>query len=98
MTTESLIQLPPHDGHPGFTLRWPDGCQLAFQRGIDRAQDWLDNPHSGWLWTSFLVERDWWSAGCPRQAFEIGFLIRIHQRLCSPLGGNHEARQAQLRD
>lgn len=95
MTTDSLIQLLPNDGQPGLILRWPDGCQPAFQRGIDRAQDWLDNPYSGWLWTSFLVERDWWPSGCPRQAFEIGFLGRVHQRLCSPLGGDHEARQAR---
>lgn len=94
MITRSLIQLPPHDGHPGLNLHWPEGCQPAFERGMERAQDWLDNKHSGWLWTTFLVERDWWPAGCSRQAFEIGFLSRIHQRLCSPLGGSHEARLA----
>ncbi|WP_369959469.1 LasR-specific antiactivator QslA [Pseudomonas benzenivorans] len=34
--------------------------------------------------------------GAQRRAFEIGFLSRVHQRLCSPFGGNHQARKTCL--
>lgn len=96
MTGRFLIQLPSHDGHAGATIDWPEDCQQAFARGVARAQDWLGNAHSGWLWTTLMVERDWLPPGSQRRAFEVGFLSRIHQRLCSPLGGNHQARQASL--
>ncbi|TRO35684.1 hypothetical protein EQ831_17020 [Pseudomonas sp. ALS1279] len=35
--------------------------------------------------------------GAQRHAFELGFLSRIHQRLCSPLGGGHQALRTELR-
>lgn len=96
MTERFLTQLPSHDGHPGATIDWPEDCQQAFARGVARAQDWLTNANSGWLWTGLIVERDWLPPGTQRRAFEIGFLSRLHQRLCSPLGGNHQAKLTQL--
>jgi hypothetical protein len=36
---------------------------------------------------SMRIKRDALPAGVQRRAFEIGFLSRMHQRLCSPLGG-----------
>lgn len=96
MNERIIIYLPPADGHPGADISWPEDCRQAFNRGVDRAQDWLSNAHSGWLWTSFIVERDWLPPGNQRRAFEVGFLSRVHQRLCSPLGGNHQARRTCL--
>jgi len=36
-----------------------------------------------------------WPQDC-QLAFEIGFLGRVHPRLCSPFGGAHQARQTCL--
>lgn len=96
MSPPFVTRLPANDGHPGTAIHWTEDCEAAFNRGVARAQDWLSNRHSGWLWTTFIVERDWLPPGDQRRAFEVGFLSRVHQRLCSPLGGNHEARLAQL--
>lgn len=96
MSTRFLTHLPSHDGHPGAVIDWPEECQQAFARGVALAEDWLGNANSGWLWTGLLVERNGWPLGTQRHAFEVGFLSRIHQRLCSPLGGNHQARLARL--
>jgi len=60
------------------------------------AQAWLGDDNTGWLWANLIIERDALPAGMQRRAYEIGFLSRVHQRLCSPYGGSHQARQACL--
>ncbi|MGE8499457.1 MAG: LasR-specific antiactivator QslA [Pseudomonas sp.] len=89
--------LVSHDGHAGASIAWSQDCQQAFSDGVACANTWLDSDGSGWLWANLIVERDALPGGIERRAFEVGFLSRVHQRLCSPLGGNHQARQTLLR-
>lgn len=88
--------LATHDGHRGAIIKWPINCHHAFDQGVASAQAWLSSDNSGWLWANLIIERDVLPSAAQRRAFEIGFLSRVHQRLCSPLGGNHQARQTCL--
>lgn len=97
MIDRYIANLPAHDNHPGATFGWSEDSQPSFTRGVEVAQAWLDDPNSGWLWTNLLLERQRLPPGPQRHAFELGFLSRIHQRLCSPLGGSHLARRTALR-
>lgn len=97
MSKPSTSYLPTHDGHRGAIIKWPVDCRQAFDKGVSSAQAWLSNDDTGWLWANLIVERDALSAGVQRRAFEIGFLSRVHQRLCSPFGGNHQARRTCLK-
>jgi hypothetical protein len=91
MTKPFSSYLPGHDGHRGAVIKWSQNCQQAFEQGLACANTWLHNDDSGWLWANLIVERDAWPPGIQRRAFEIAFLSRVHQRLCSPAGGNHQA-------
>ncbi|WP_457932201.1 LasR-specific antiactivator QslA [Pseudomonas aeruginosa] len=75
--------LPPHDGHPGVEITWAADCSEAFNQGAKLAQSWLDNARSGWLWAVMIAERDLLPCAIERRAFEVGFLGRIHQRICA---------------
>ncbi|WP_313026612.1 LasR-specific antiactivator QslA [Pseudomonas lopnurensis] len=97
MNKPSTSYLPGHDGHRGAVIKWPENCHQAFDKDVASAQAWLGNDDSGWLWAGLILERDALPTGAQRRAFEIGFLCRIHQRLCSPVGGNHQARRACLK-
>ncbi|MDM8348759.1 LasR-specific antiactivator QslA [Pseudomonas sp. sp1636] len=88
--------LPSHDGQSGAVIEWPWDCQQAFDKGVICAQAWLSNDDTGWLWANLIIERDVLPGGLQRRAFEVGFLSRVHQRLCSPFGGNHQARKTCL--
>ncbi|WP_277372283.1 LasR-specific antiactivator QslA [Pseudomonas sp. AA-38] len=92
-----LTHLPSHDEQPPASFGWNADCQVSFDHGVQTAQAWLDNPNSGWLWANLLMERQLYPPGAQRHAFELGFLSRIHQRLCSPLGGEHQALRTELR-
>ena len=96
MNKPSTSYLPSHDGQRGAVIKWPQDCQQAFDQGVASAQAWLSNDDTGWLWANLIIERDALPAGVHQRAFEIGFLSRVHQRLCSVLGGNHQARQTCL--
>nr|WP_064494399.1 LasR-specific antiactivator QslA [Pseudomonas chengduensis] len=89
--------LPSHDGQPPAEFGWNADCQTSFDHGVQTAQAWLDDANSGWLWANLLLERQLYPPGAQRHAFETGFLSRIHQRLCSPLGGGHQALRTELR-
>ncbi len=91
-----LTRLSAHDGHPGAEFGWNEQNQESFLHGVQQAQAWLDDANSGWLWANLLLERQLFPPGAQRHAFELGFLSRIHQRLCSPLGGGHQARRTEL--
>ncbi|CAD5105961.1 LasR-specific antiactivator QslA [Zestomonas carbonaria] len=91
------FHLSAHDGHPAAEFGLAQGCRTAFDKGVAQAQCWLDNPNSSWLWVDFVIERELFLQHLQRHAFELGFLSRIHQRLCSPLGGGHQARNSALR-
>lgn len=97
MAERHITHLPTHDGHPGAAFGWNEQSQASFIHGVQQAQAWLDDANSGWLWANLLVERQLFPPGAQRHAFELGFLSRIHQRLCSPLGGGHQARRTELR-
>ncbi|MCY1553919.1 LasR-specific antiactivator QslA chain E [compost metagenome] len=88
--------LPSHDGQRSAVIEWPWDCQQAFDKGVACAQAWLSNNDTGWLWANLIIERDVLPGGLQRRAFEVGFLSRVHQRLCSPFGGNHQARKTCL--
>lgn len=92
-----LIHLPGNDGQPPAEFSWNVDCQVSFDHGVKTAQAWLDNANSGWLWANLLMERQLYLPGAQRHAFELGFLCRIHQRLCSPIGGGHQALRTELR-
>jgi hypothetical protein len=96
MTKPFISHLPSHDGQRGAAIRWTHNCQQAFHQGVTSAQAWLSNDDTGWLWANLIVERDALPAGVQRRAFEVGFLSRVHQRLCSPYGGSHQARRTSL--
>ena len=99
MTLQSerfVSQLSAYDDHPGALVGWPEDCRQAFTQGVLCAQAWLGDDDSGWLWANMIVERDSLPRAGQRRAFEVGFLSRIHQRLCSPQGGRHQARQAVM--
>lgn len=83
MSKGIMTLLPPHDGHPGMEITWAADCRQAFNQGVSFAQTWLDNARSGWLWAVMIAERDLLPCAIERRAFEVGFLSRIHQRLCS---------------
>ncbi|TBU76455.1 hypothetical protein DNK06_16335 [Pseudomonas daroniae] len=91
-----FTHLPAHDGQPAAAFGWGENCQASFTDGAQQAQAWLDDANSGWLWANLLLERQLFPPGAQRHAFELGFLSRIHQRLCSPLGGGHLARRTKL--
>ena len=97
MNKPSTSYLPTHDGHRGAIIKWPVNCHQAFDQGVASAQTWLGNDNSGWLWANLILERDALPPGAQRRAFEIGFLSRVHQRLCSPHGGNHQASRTCLK-
>jgi len=83
MSKGVMTYLPPHDGHPGMEIAWATDCRKAFNQGVKLAQTWLDNVRSGWLWAVMIAERDLLPCAIERRAFEVGFLSRIHQRMCS---------------
>lgn len=96
MSKAVVTRLPPHDGHPGMEITWAADCRQAFNQGVKLAQTWLDNTRSGWLWAAMIAERDHLPRAIERRAFEVGFLSRIHQRLCSPRCGVEPLRDVTL--
>ncbi|WP_367305256.1 LasR-specific antiactivator QslA [Ectopseudomonas hydrolytica] len=83
MSKSVMTCLPPHDGHPGVEITWAADCSEAFNQGVMLAQTWLDNARTGWLWAVMIAERDLLPCAIERRAFEVGFLSRVHQRICS---------------
>ncbi|NQD94415.1 hypothetical protein HP532_17370 [Pseudomonas sp. CrR25] len=96
MNKPSISYLASHDGQRGAVIRWPQDCQQAFDKGVACAQAWLCDDNTGWLWADMILNREALPAGIQRRAYEMGFLSRVHQRLCSPYSGSHQARQACL--
>jgi hypothetical protein len=86
MSKSVITYLPYNDGHPGMEIAWAADCREAFNQGVRLAQTWLDNARSGWLWAVMIAERDLLPCAIERRAFEVGFLSRIHQRMCSHQG------------
>ncbi len=93
MSKGVVTYLPSHDGQPGTEISWATDCREAFNRGVKLAQSWLDSTFGGWLWAVMIAERDLLPRAIDRRAFEVGFLGRVHQRLCS-----HEASSQSLVD
>lgn len=83
MSKGVVSYLPSHDGQPGAEIAWAADCREAFNRGVKLAQFWLDSACGGWLWAVMIAERDLLPRAIDRRAFEVGFLGRVHQRLCS---------------
>jgi hypothetical protein len=96
MSKGIMTLLAPHDGHPGMEIIWAADCRQAFNQGVSFAQTWLDNARSGWLWAVMIAERDLLPCAIERRAFEVGFLSRIHQRLCSPQWSGELIKDAAL--
>jgi hypothetical protein len=96
MSKGIMTCLPPHDGHPGMEINWAADCRQAVNPGVSFAQTWLDNARSGWLWAVMIAERDLLPCAIERRAFEVGFLSRIHQRLCSPQWSGELIKDAAL--
>jgi len=92
MSKSVMTYLPPQDGHPGMEIVWAADCREAFDQGVKLAQTWLDNARSGWLWAVMIAERDLLPCAIERRAFEVGFLSRIHQRMCSHQGRGEQAK------
>ncbi|WP_271408024.1 LasR-specific antiactivator QslA [Pseudomonas sp. Q1-7] len=96
MSEGIMTCLPPHDGHPGMEIIWAADCRQAFNQGVGLAQTWLDNARNGWLWAIMIAERDLLPCAMERRAFEVGFLSRIQQRLCSLQRNEQRARDLPL--
>lgn len=92
MSKSVITYLPYNDGHPGMEIAWAADCREAFNQGVRLAQTWLDNARSGWLWAVMIAERDLLPCAIERRAFEVGFLSRIHQRMCSHQGCGEQAK------
>jgi hypothetical protein len=75
---------------------WAADCRQAFNQGVNLAQSWLDNAKTGWLWATMIAERDLLPSAIERRAFEVGFLSRIHQRICSRQCGDEQTRDLPL--
>lgn len=98
MSKGVMTYLPPQDGHPGMEITWAADCREAFDQGVKLAQTWLDNARSGWLWAVMIAERDLLHCAIARRAFEVGFLSRIHQRMCSHQGSSERAKTCNTGD
>ncbi|XLY87185.1 LasR-specific antiactivator QslA [Ectopseudomonas mendocina] len=96
MSKGVMTYLPPHDGQPGLEITWATDCSKAFNQGATLAQSWLDNARSGWLWAVMIAERDLLPCAIERRAFEVGFLSRVHQRICSPKCCGQSAKTLSL--
>lgn len=96
MSKGVMTCIPEHDGHPGMEIIWAADCRQAFNQGVKLAQFWLDNAGSGWLWATMIAERDLLPCAIERRAFEVGFLSRIHQRICSHQCGSEQTRSLPL--
>lgn len=96
MSKGVMTCLPAHDGHPGMEIIWAADCRQAFNQGVKLAQSWLDNARSGWLWAAMIAERDLITSAIEKRAFEVGFLSRIHQRICSCQCGDEPTRGLPL--
>lgn len=83
MSKGFVTYLPSHYGQPGTEIAWAADCREAFNRGVKLAQSWLDSASGGWLWAVMIAERDLLPRAIDRRAFEVGFLGRVHQRICS---------------
>lgn len=75
----SATTLPSYQGYPGLTIAWAQDCQPAFNQGVRAAQAWLAGNRRNWLWAALIFEREEMRAAIQRQAFEVGFLSRLHQ-------------------
>ncbi|MDH1543073.1 LasR-specific antiactivator QslA [Stutzerimonas stutzeri] len=98
MSKGVMTCLPANDGHPGMEIAWAADCREAFNQGVKLAQTWLDNVRSGWLWAVMIAERDLLPCAIERRAFEVGFLSRIHQRMCSHQGCGERAKTCTTGD
>ncbi|WP_415754420.1 LasR-specific antiactivator QslA [Pseudomonas leptonychotis] len=96
MSKGVTTHLQAHDGYPGIEIIWAADCRQAFNQGVKLAQAWLDNAKSGWLWAAMIAERDLLPCAIERRAFEVGFLSRIHQRICSHQGSDEQSRSVPL--
>lgn len=97
MSKGVMTCLPPHDDHPGVEITWATDCKEAFNQGAMLAQSWLDNARSGWLWAVMIAERDLLPCAIEQRAFEVGFLSRVHQRICSPRCCGQAAKPVSLK-
>ncbi|OLU13206.1 hypothetical protein BVH01_22940 [Pseudomonas sp. PA1(2017)] len=96
MSKEVDTYLPSFDGQSGVEITWSTDCKKAFDSGIKLAQFWLDSACNGWLWAVMIAERDLLPRAIDRRAFEVGFLGRVHQRLCSHEAGRQSAEGVAL--
>lgn len=82
-TQHSLIplDLPPADGHPGLGLYFPEDAQTAADAGHQDAERWLKRKKPGHLWTQLVHGRAQQSSPIQQAAYELGFLMRLQQRL-----------------
>lgn len=74
------LDIPPADNHPGLGLFWPEEAQQAADSGHRDAQHWLER-NKGHLWTQLVDGRARLESPMQRAAYELGFVMRLEQRL-----------------
>ncbi len=71
------------DGQPGWLLFWPEDAQQAANHGVACAEKWLMKAKPKPLWTCWQKGRALHSQPFQLQAYDLGFMTRLQQRLRS---------------
>lgn len=75
------LDIPSADSHPGIGLYFPEDAQIAADAGHQDAERWLKRKKPGHLWTQLVHGRAQQNSPIQQAAYELGFLMRLQQRL-----------------
>lgn len=87
------VTIPPAGDHPGFELMWQENCQPSIDYAVSCADRWLASDRSSFLWMTLILGREKQDSSTQQMAFEVGFLMRLQQRLNAL--GSSSARLSQ---
>ncbi len=71
------------DGQPGWLLFWPVDAQQAANHGVAVAEKWLSKANPKPLWACWHKGRVLHNQSFQLQAYDLGFMTRLQQRLRS---------------
>lgn len=75
------VTIPPAGDHPGLELMWQENCQPSIDYAVACADRWLASDRSTYLWMTLILGREKQDNSTQQMAFEVGFLMRLQQRL-----------------
>ncbi|TBU74674.1 hypothetical protein DNK06_05980 [Pseudomonas daroniae] len=76
-----LASIPSFGSQSAIVLDCPLALQPIVDEGMRDADDWCNDPHSRQLWRQLAYSRALYDPDGARQAFEMGYLNRLQQRL-----------------